>query len=608
MKNFPAWLTKPANSVWLGIALVFVLIEAAVWWLMGGFKQPISINVAYFSVGVGLAVVFTLGLQRRKQDQNKLPMLLPAEEDAVTQLRQRLDGMMQLNQLLIDAKNERELVERALEVMVKLSGAMGCSFMPFDEWGQPINTYAYGDFPPPVLRAWTQHLSSGPVRNRCKVCQVLKSKTGDSCPLLEAPFNESIRVYCFPLNRKEHLVGMLNLYTAIDHPLSADLYAFIAVLLRELELAVEMLRLRSQEMTTMRQIQMGNHQEDNGRLIIRRLMEGLCDVLEFPTGRVDFKSAPPQFEGLHLVYGEEGLGTSALLTQNIEAVMSGEIEVASQEVIVCTLEDGRMAVIAPCSLAEGAVIGTLVLVNATAVKVDQRERALIVTVATQAAVLVDNVRKQLDREYRAVIQERIRLAREIHDSLAQTLAYLKLTAAQMQTQLANGDLVRLQSSLNQSYQALSEAYLDTRQAIDNLRLTPLKNINAWVEQILDEFRSTSGLETSSQIAKDLPEISPEIQAQLIRIVQEALSNVRKHAQAKHVHVAMLGWKTDVIVEISDDGVGFLSEDVPDLSRHGLRGMRERAELIGADFQIISQPAQGTTIRLQLPLNLEETLA
>jgi len=107
------------------------------------------------------------------------------------------------------------------------------------------------------------------------------------------------------------------------------------------------------------------------------------------------------------------------------------------------------------------------------------------------------------------------------------------------------------------------------------------------------------------ISAELPKIEPEIQAQLLRIVQEALSNVRKHSQASQVRVEVRNWKGMLILEISDNGVGFSAEDVPEFSRHGLRGMRERAELIGADFQVISKPQAGTTIRVHLPLKQEE---
>ena len=102
------------------------------------------------------------------------------------------------------------------------------------------------------------------------------------------------------------------------------------------------------------------------------------------------------------------------------------------------------------------------------------------------------------------------------------------------------------------------------------------------------------------------EFLPEISAQLIRIIQEALNNVRKHAHASRVIINLRKWDGDMLAEVIDDGQGFDPEDIPDIAQYGLRGMRERAELIGADFQIISQPRRGTTVRLSLPINIEET--
>ncbi len=92
---------------------------------------------------------------------------------------------------------------------------------------------------------------------------------------------------------------------------------------------------------------------------------------------------------------------------------------------------------------------------------------------------------------------------------------------------------------------------------------------------------------------------------MVRIVQEALSNVRKHAHARQVSVRLFERDGEIVLEVSDDGQGFTAEDVPDITRHGLRGMRERANMIGADFQIISQSFQGTTMRLILPASLAE---
>ncbi len=198
---------------------------------------------------------------------------------------------------------------------------------------------------------------------------------------------------------------------------------------------------------------------------------------------------------------------------------------------------------------------------------------------------------------------------EIHDGLAQTLAFLKLQTGQMQNYLARNDLTRLRHALQTNYQALAEAYLDIRQSIDNLRLTPHQGLQNWLEQLAADFKQVSGLPVSLDLSISSPllNLSTEVQAQLIRIVQEALSNVRKHAQAGQVWISLREWSANLIIEVRDDGQGFSPEDIPGISQYGLKGMRERAELIGADFQIISQPRQGTTVSIHLPVPFEETV-
>jgi two-component system nitrate/nitrite sensor histidine kinase NarX len=103
------------------------------------------------------------------------------------------------------------------------------------------------------------------------------------------------------------------------------------------------------------------------------------------------------------------------------------------------------------------------------------------------------------------------------------------------------------------------------------------------------------------------ELASEVQAQLIRIIQEALSNIRKHAGASQIWISCCENHSDLILEIRDDGIGFSAEDIPGPSQHGLRGTRERVELIGADFQVISHPRQGTIIRVSLPVKTREKI-
>jgi signal transduction histidine kinase len=125
---------------------------------------------------------------------------------------------------------------------------------------------------------------------------------------------------------------------------------------------------------------------------------------------------------------------------------------------------------------------------------------------------------------------------------------------------------------------------------------------------VEEFREYSGTAINLCDAEITAELPSEVSAQLIRIIQEAMNNVRKHAHAKKVEISCHRNTTDIYIEIADDGAGFNVEDVPGPSKHGLRGMRERAELIGADLQVISQPKRGTIVRLRLPLVEKEKLS
>jgi len=107
------------------------------------------------------------------------------------------------------------------------------------------------------------------------------------------------------------------------------------------------------------------------------------------------------------------------------------------------------------------------------------------------------------------------------------------------------------------------------------------------------------------IAADMPELQSEVQVQLMRIIQEALNNVRKHARACQVELDAHRWNEDWIIQIQDDGLGFCQDEVPEYSRYGLRGMRERSEAIGADFQVVSKPGKGTTVMIRLPVPHQE---
>jgi len=241
--------------------------------------------------------------------------------------------------------------------------------------------------------------------------------------------------------------------------------------------------------------------------------------------------------------------------------------------------------------------------NVSAHKFNTRHLILLQTLTGEVNKISQNAELIAELEFNAIIAERTRLAREIHDGLAQTLGFLKLQTAQMENLLATNETDRLQEHLTTTYKVLSDAYMDVRHAIDGLRISPNgEGLPTWLRETCLEFEENTGLPVKlveSPVEEKLP---LEVQAQLIRIVQEALSNVRKHANATRAWVICRHTEKGDMVEIGDDGCGFSPEEIPGVSKYGLQGMRERSDLIGAKIEVISRLGEGTTIRVHLPVS------
>ena len=519
-------------------------------------------------------------------------------EAALASLKNRLSGILLLNHTVITAQDEKELMDSTLEIIASLVGAAACSFVPLDDFGQTMPAYTFGNLPADDPNTWPENLASPILRQRCKICKISHPAHDDNCPLLSGSSGEDFNLYCISMKRDQKIQGMLNLYLPASGNLSDDLISFLEDLLAELSGAVQTIRLRNQELATLRQMQSMHTAKADLSNLLDCLLEGLQNALEVDTASVYVQSVDEWQSEIRIKRGDfqiDDILMDRIFDRVNRTALSLKIGDLSPE-----LRSGLgFLIVEPLILSDGQIIGTLLVASKDPQLFNSRQMSVLETVTAQAALLVENERQILSLQFNAIIQERTRLAREIHDGLAQTLAFLKLQSSQMQNYLSQGDLSRLSKVLKQNYQALAEAYLDTRQAIDNLRMTPTLGLSNWMEQVIRDFEEVSDIKVSFSFLPPSWDVSPEIQAQLIRIVQEALSNIRKHAHAQQVAVSVHEWQDDLIVEVSDDGQGFLAEDVPEVTRYGLRGMRERAELIGADFQIISQPRKGTTVRLQL---------
>ncbi len=202
----------------------------------------------------------------------------------------------------------------------------------------------------------------------------------------------------------------------------------------------------------------------------------------------------------------------------------------------------------------------------------------------------------------AILEERDRLAREMHDSLGQVLGFVNLKAKVAADLISRGNPTLATEELEQMRGAVQDAYQEVRQAILSLRTPQGQGLLANLREYVQRAREQSGLNIQLE-AQDHLHFPPAVEAQVIRIVQEAVTNVRKHAQARNVTVRFAPEEGDgTTVTVHDDGRGFDLAGVESGrgTRFGLLTMRERAEGIGGTLTVDTTPGAGTTVRLWIP--------
>jgi len=239
----------------------------------------------------------------------------------------------------------------------------------------------------------------------------------------------------------------------------------------------------------------------------------------------------------------------------------------------------------------------------------QAERSLLEALVAHLAAAMENLRLDSLAKEAAVSHERNLLARELHDSIAQSLAFLKIQVQLMGDALRSGDPQRVQAVLGEIDEGVRESYGDVRELLLHFRTRAnAEQIEPALQTTLRKFEHQSGIKASLQMQGQGLPLSPDLQIQVLHIVQEALSNVRKHARASQVWLDVQQqphWR----FEVRDDGIGFDAEDPARGESHvGLRIMAERAERIGARLELLSTPGRGSSVVLELaPVDARTTL-
>ena len=256
----------------------------------------------------------------------------------------------------------------------------------------------------------------------------------------------------------------------------------------------------------------------------------------------------------------------------------------------------------------GRILGSLYLTEkANAGIFDPSDEDRLDRFATQAAVAIESARLHRQVQVLAVTEERERIAREMHDSLAQVLGYVNTKAQAAQALLEGGQSDRAAAQIGQLAQAARDAYADVRENILGLRTsigperTLIDTLHDYLQRWQDQNAIAAEFDIDSLDGEDLG-LSPLTEIQLLRIIQEALANVRKHAGATSVRITICAEDHTVRSSIVDNGRGFDPETIgrSDFPRFGLSTMRERAEAVGGVLEIDATPGEGTRVHVRVP--------
>ncbi|WP_286164401.1 type IV pili methyl-accepting chemotaxis transducer N-terminal domain-containing protein [Azoarcus sp. DN11] len=237
-------------------------------------------------------------------------------------------------------------------------------------------------------------------------------------------------------------------------------------------------------------------------------------------------------------------------------------------------------------------------------RLEDSDRQLLETLGQQLGIAVENQRLHASDRELAVSEERNLLARELHDSIAQGLAFMNLQVQMLDDALRHNDVRQAQGTLAMLRQGVQESYDDVRELLVHFRTRVAKqDLSGAIGATLRRLSDQTGIATDLELEGGGAPLDAEVETQALYIVQETLSNVRKHAQAKSVHVALRRGVHGLTVVVRDDGIGFDEAGCTahDKENHiGLQVMRERAQRIGGDFSLHSAPGRGTEVRLDLP--------
>ncbi len=535
-----------------------------------------------------------------------------ARQQAYAQLEarnRRLTSLYHLMREVVQSEDEQALLELAAQAPLLVADALASTIVTFDEESNHLSLDMAWGLEPDYLDAFYRRMEQGVDASRCRDCERLQAHVGQDCPLFSGlqPYarRQGIQsLVCVPIQLDGRRRGVLSAYYPTAYGPPEEHLRLLGIMSGAMSAALDRLRNRARQLNALvatldRTTQPHNLLQELAAEVVQLTMQGW----EAPAGAL-------------LLYEEEGawhtLARRSFDTPESQELLFSLAEDARQHggVVLRSQVSGAGELRSAVGVAlrvEGRVFGALVLAHHRPRVFRPLHRDLLQAMGHQIALAVRNAQLYAQVHRMAVLEERYRLSREIHDGLAQTLSYLGWQAERLETLLAEGRVESLEEELGDLRRAIRNAYVEAREAIDGLRMSVVEpgDLSQRLREYAAAFQRQTGIEVSLVSQPTTVQVPPAVGLQVLRIVQEALANVRRHARATQVRLSVLRDHEGLALTVADNGQGMPTQ--PAVTRpyrsHGLSSMRERAEALGGTLTIATGAGQGTRILLRLPAHV-----
>jgi two-component system nitrate/nitrite sensor histidine kinase NarX len=247
--------------------------------------------------------------------------------------------------------------------------------------------------------------------------------------------------------------------------------------------------------------------------------------------------------------------------------------------------------------------GTLELASLRAYEWSDEELRWLAAIGRLVGVAVRHVQLTEQVHQLAIRQERGRISQEIHDGISQLISAIRIRAETAELALEEGDETAVKETLDDIKQVADDAFTSLRDEIIGLREGTQRDkaFTTLLVEVLDRFQRQWGIRTSYNLIGDEEDwaLAPQVELQMLRVVQEAIANVRRHANATTILIQLRSEADDLFLEIQDDGQGF-DPDLVQVGKMGLQIMRERVESMRGEFMLETKQSLGTKLVVRIP--------